>query len=285
MIGDKLRLLVLTHGSNKAAMIIERLITLSCAEIAGIFIETEQSPRRYSLTEKIKRSIRYDGYVSTMTRIIKRLTSASLADTGPSLNSHNRLREIAGAHHVPVHFVSNYHLPDSIEKMRAVEPDLGVVLGTNILKENVFALPRLGSINIHQGLTPYYRGGPPVFWELFNGESEVGLTVHFVAAKVDTGDVIAQDKLPLVYDHSYGLNYEAFIADYRERLYARAAELVPQTIQLIAEGSVTPIPQNIELGKRYRLPLKKEKDELRRRLRERMMEKRSLSVNNVGVEN
>jgi methionyl-tRNA formyltransferase len=285
MTGKKLRLLVLTHGSEKAATIIERLLTLPCAEVKGIFIETERSPRRYSLREKIKRSIRYYGFAETLSRTVSRFFTPAPVSSGPSKNSHQRLQEIADAHQVPVHFVPNYHLPESIELMRDVDADLGVVLGTNILKESVFSIPRLGSINVHQGLTPYYRGGPPVFWELFNGEGEVGLTVHYVAAKVDTGDVIAQDRIPLVYDYGHRLNYESFIEKYREKLFARTAELLPLAIQMIADGSVKPIPQNIELGKRYRLPVKKEKDELRRRLRQRRGEERKLSAGTIGIEN
>ncbi len=81
----------------------------------------------------------------------------------------------------------------------------------NIIKESVFSIPRFGSINIHQGLAPIYRGGPTVFWELFNGENEIGITVHFVAPKVDTGDIILQKTLPLEYDFSrYELNFENF---------------------------------------------------------------------------
>ena len=62
-----------------------------------------------------------------------------------------------------VYFLPNYQAEEAMGLMRAAEADLGIVWGTNILKECVFRIPRLGSINIHQGLTPYYRGGPPVF--------------------------------------------------------------------------------------------------------------------------
>jgi methionyl-tRNA formyltransferase len=167
--------------------------------------------------------------------------------------------------------------------MRQADSDLGVVLGTNILKASVFNIPRLGSINLHQGLAPYYRGGPPVFWELFNDESEVGITIHFVAAKVDTGDIILQETLPLIYDYAYGTKYEPFIAAFRERLSDRAADLVPASIRMLADGTANLRPQNIELGKRYRLPVKKEKDELRFRLRQRLRSINPLRVENAEV--
>ena len=156
--------------------------------------------------------------------------------------------------------------------MRGTQADLGVIYGTNIVRESVFRIPRLGSINLHQGLAPFYRGGPPVFWELYNGEREVGLTVHFVEAKVDTGAILLQEAVPLAYDDTHGDDFEAFIEAYTARLRARSAELVARAVELIAEGSYDARAQDTTQGKRYRLPTKREKDELRRRLRARRRE-------------
>ena len=274
MSGKRLRLMVFTHGSGKAADIIERLLALPCVEVGAVFVETVTSRRR-PLTEKLRRSIRYDGYVETLAKFIKLLKPAGPGaknDANQFADSHERLRKLGAERGFPAHFVPDFHRPESLALMREIGADLGVVLGTNILKESVFSIPRLGSINLHQGLAPYYRGGPTVFWELFNGESEVGVTVHFVAAKVDTGDIVVQETLPLVYDYAHGLNYEEFIAEYRERLSERAAELVPAAVRMLAEGTANLQRQDLELGKRYRLPVKKEKDELRRRLRRRRRE-------------
>jgi folate-dependent phosphoribosylglycinamide formyltransferase PurN len=285
---NSLRLMVLTHGSPKAVAIVERLLALPCARVAGIFVETVTTPR-YSMAEKLKRSIRYDGYSGTLVKYagkLLELTRGGGKTTGAvSPGSLESLRVMAADVGVPVHCVSNFHLPESIALMRASQPDLGVVLGTNILKEAVFSIPRLGSINTHQGLAPYYRGGPPVFWELFNDEPEVGLTVHFVAAKVDTGDIIVQETLPLIYDRGRGLDYESFLAEYRARLSDRAAVLVPQAIQMLAEGTANLRAQDITLGKRYRLPVKREKDELRRRLRQRLRIANPPATNELEVGN
>jgi hypothetical protein len=262
-----LRLILLTHGGVEMAL--ERLLALDCAKVVGIFIETDTT-RRVGLREKLRRSIRYDGYAATVAKFARAIFGRRTSgDAGAIEGSRDSLRRIAEAHHVPIHFVSNYHSEDSIALMRAANADLGVVLGTNILKESVFKIPRLGSINVHQGLAPYYRGCPAVFWELFNGEREVGLTVHFVESKVDTGDIVLQHTAPLEYDHSFGTDFDAFITHYRGGLVARCAQLVADAVQAIAEGTASPRPQDTSLGKRYRLPVKKEKDELRRRLRER----------------
>ena len=262
-----LRLLVLTHGAGELAL--ERLMGLASVEVAGIFVETKTGPQR-SFIEKLRRSIRYDGYGSTALKFARKLAgSREQIPRSDTDESHNRLRKIAADHSVPIHFVSDYHSRESIEMMRAANADLGVLLGTNILRESVFKVPRLGSINLHQGLAPYYRGCPAIFWELYNGEREVGITVHFVESKVDTGDIILQRTVPLEYDYRQGLDFEAFITDYRQKLVVPCANLIADAVQMIAAGNETRFSQNCSLGKRYRLPIKREKDELRRRLRER----------------
>lgn len=274
---EKLRLIALTHGGTELAL--RRLVQLECAEVVGIFIETDISRRR-SLREKIKRSIRYDGYWGTAAKFARKLLRLNVYDEGIQAisDSRDRLRHVADERAIPIHFVQNYHTDDSLGLMRAAGADLGVVLGTNILKESVFKIPRLGSINMHQGLAPFYRGCPSIFWELFNGEREVGLTVHFVESKVDTGDIILQRTVPLDYDYSYRLDYEAFIADYRQKLAVPSANLIAEAVQRIAQGRVAQRPQDTRLGTRYRLPVKKEKDEMRRRLRERQRQAASYPV-------
>jgi methionyl-tRNA formyltransferase len=268
MTQPNLRLLVLTHGAGELAL--ERLIGLQSVEVAGIFIETRAEPQR-SPVEKLRRSIRYDGYASTALKFARKLVGSREPGSASATTeeTRHRLRKIAADHSVPIHFVNDYHSSESIKMMRAANADLGILLGTNILRESVFKVPRLGSINLHQGLAPYYRGCPAIFWELYNGEREIGITVHFVEPKVDTGDILLQRTVPLEYDYNYGLDFEAFITDYRQKLTVPCANLIADAVQLIADGNETRQVQHCFLGKRYRLPIKKEKDELRRRLRAR----------------
>ena len=281
MSDKKLRVVLLTHGGCEKAL--ERLLALQCVEVAGVFIETDVI-RHSNFSEKIKRSIRYDGYWATAGKFARKLAGSRRSREVEAIeNGRDAVRKIAEDHNVPVYSVGNFHSETSIASLRAAEADLGVVLGTNILKESVFKVPRLGSINLHQGLAPYYRGCPAVFWELFNDEREVGLTVHFVESKVDTGEIILQRVVPLEYDYSYGVDFDRFIDDYRAGLVGRCAQLVADAVQALAEGTASPRPQDTSLGKRYRLPVKKEKDEMRRRLiRRRGLADNRLSPQGAG---
>ena len=260
----KLKVIILTHGG--AERLLELLAALEMVEIAGVYVETATEPQR-SLKQKIKRSIRYDGYLATLKKIVKPSGAEELKNVQTGQNELEKCAENLG---IPVFKVENYHAESAINLMREADADLGILYGTNIIRETVFAIPRLGSINIHQGLAPIYRGGPTVFWELFNGEKEIGITVHFVAAKVDTGDIILQKTVPLEYDFSrYDLNYEDFLNDFRARLKEPSAQLITDAVGLIAEGKEQRTKQDTSLGKRYRLPTKSEKDALLRVLKKR----------------
>ncbi len=257
-----MRLILLTHGG--AEIVLEKLHDLENIEIVGVFVETATTPSR-GIVEKIRRSIKYDGLLNTA----KKLFPKNGRKVDPS-EARNRTIEVGESLGLRVYKVDNFHSETSIELMIRAAADLGVIYGTNIIKENVFSIPTLGSINLHQGLAPYYRGGPPIFWELFNGEKEVGITAHFVAAKVDTGDILLQTTVPLEYDFTYGLNFEDFIGGFQSGLREESANLIAESVKLIASGDVQRKPQDVSVGKRYRLPVKREKDEMRRRLRQRM---------------
>jgi peptidoglycan/xylan/chitin deacetylase (PgdA/CDA1 family)/methionyl-tRNA formyltransferase len=86
--------------------------------------------------------------------------------------------------------VRSIHSPESLDLIKSVKPDLGIALAAPILKRSVFGIPRCGTINLHKGQVPNYKGMPPAFWELKAGETHIGCTVHFVSEKLDAGDVI-----------------------------------------------------------------------------------------------
>lgn len=99
---------------------------------------------------------------------------------------------------IEVKYVTNYHDEALINELKGEEYVLGVVFGTGILSPLVFEFPDNGMINIHQGVIPYYRGQPPGFWELYNDETEVGMTVHCVSSDLDGGDIVYQETLPIL---------------------------------------------------------------------------------------
>lgn len=258
---------MLTQGG--AEPLLTRLVRLPHIVVAGLFVETERTRRRSPL-EQIRRSIDYDGVWPTVAKLVRRVTRrppAARRAGSPSDPPH----DLAARLRLPVHRVTRYTDETALSAMAAARPDLGITWGTGILPPRVFDLPRYGTINLHQGHTPYYRGGPSVFWELYNGESQVGLTIHHVAASVDAGDVILQTLVPLDYDYDrFGTAFERFLDEARTTLRERGADLMAEAVRRVADGTATRQPQDVSLGRRYRLPTRRERDELRRRLRARV---------------
>lgn len=87
---------------------------------------------------------------------------------------------------------------ETYKLVKAVKPDLCVITHfERLIKSPILELPRLGFINLHPSLLPWYRGMSPQHWPIIYGEKEAGVTVHYVDAGIDTGDIIVQERIPL----------------------------------------------------------------------------------------
>jgi methionyl-tRNA formyltransferase len=116
-----------------------------------------------------------------------------------------------------------------VEQMKALEPDLFVVVAFRILPKEVFDIPKFGSFNLHGSYLPKYRGAAPIQWALINGETETGLTTFKLAEKVDTGNIYLQQKLEILPED----NFETL----HDRMSELGAKLVRKTVDLIESGS------------------------------------------------
>ena len=107
------------------------------------------------------------------------------------------LEDLTREYDIPVRYVSSMNGPESATILDEGKYDLGVVLGTEILKPHIFKKPRLGSINIHKGKVPEYRGMPYGFWELYDRAGSASVTIHKVEAGLDTGDVLTSNSVTI----------------------------------------------------------------------------------------
>jgi len=106
------------------------------------------------------------------------------------------LEQAASAYGIPYRRIGNPNAADFVESVRQRTADLIVsVACPYILKQALLSLPPQGCVNIHHAPLPRYKGMMPTFWQMFHGEKTVGVTVHFMAAKVDEGAALLQDQL------------------------------------------------------------------------------------------
>ncbi|MCL6494306.1 MAG: methionyl-tRNA formyltransferase [Ignavibacterium sp.] len=127
-----------------------------------------------------------------------------------------------------------------VEQMKALQPDLFVVVAFRILPKEIFEIPKFGSFNLHASLLPKYRGAAPIQWALINGEKETGLTTFKLAEKVDTGNIYLQEKVPIYPEDNFGTLHD--------RLSELGADVVLRTIEMIESGNYQLLPQDDSLA-------------------------------------
>lgn len=125
--------------------------------------------------------------------------------------------------------------PEFVEALRALRPDLGIVIAFRMLPEIVWAMPRLGTFNLHASLLPQYRGAAPINWAIINGETETGVTTFLLNHEIDKGAILDQVRVPIGPEDTVGTMYE--------RLMNIGTSLVTQTVDRISAGDITPVEQ------------------------------------------
>lgn len=123
-----------------------------------------------------------------------------------------------------------------IEDLQALNGDLFVVVAFRMLPEVVWAMPAMGTINLHASLLPQYRGAAPINWVLINGEEETGVTTFFIEKDIDTGNILKQASIPITNDTLAG--------ELHDQLMVLGADLLVQTIREIYEQTIQPTPQS-----------------------------------------
>lgn len=146
------------------------------------------------------------------------------------------VKEAALKHNLPILQPTNLKAPAFIEELKSYQANLQIVVAFRMLPEVVWAMPTLGTFNLHASLLPQYRGAAPINWAIINGETETGVTTFFLKHEIDTGSIIFQEKEPIHESDSIGTLYE--------RLMHKGAKLVLKTVKAIEVGDYPSLPQN-----------------------------------------
>lgn len=125
--------------------------------------------------------------------------------------------------------------PDFIEELRSLQADLQIVVAFRMLPEVVWAMPRLGTFNLHAALLPQYRGAAPINWAIINGDTQTGITTFFLDHDIDTGSVIQRVPVPILDTDN--------AEDVHDKLMYLGSDLVVETVDNILADRVHPIPQ------------------------------------------
>ena len=146
-------------------------------------------------------------------------------------------KEVALAHGIPVFQPRTLRDGGEDENIRALAPDLIVVVAYGcILPASVLAIPRFGCINLHVSLLPKYRGSAPVQWAVLNGDAETGVCIQQMDVGLDTGDVLALEKVAIGENETSG---ELF-----DRVTAVGAKLLCEMLPKLERGELIAQPQD-----------------------------------------
>jgi methionyl-tRNA formyltransferase len=146
------------------------------------------------------------------------------------------VRRLAEARGIPVFTPERFDSGDWIARLRAWQPDfIFSFYYRRLLPAAVLETARRGALNLHCSLLPKYRGRCPANWVLINGERETGVTLHYMVAKADAGDIVAQRGVPIADDDTahtlHGKLTAAAVALLRETYPQLCAGTAPRTVQ------------------------------------------------------
>lgn len=151
------------------------------------------------------------------------------------------IKKAAMAREVPIFQPENINEINFVEKLIEFEADIILVVAYGqILSEKILNIPKIGCINIHGSLLPKYRGAAPINWAIINGEKETGITYICMNSKVDDGDMIAQFKIDILSDETFG--------ELSNRLSWLSAKTVNKVLFDFQKGNLLPIIQNRKMA-------------------------------------
>jgi methionyl-tRNA formyltransferase len=196
-----------------------------------------------------------------LARLLSRSFAAMTLGALPSRPDAGRYHSIAQAcmaHGVPFQRIGNPNEAGFISGINDRKPDVLIsVACPYILKAQLLGTPPLGCINIHHAPLPRYKGMMPTFWQLYYGEKAVGLTIHYMVEKIDDGQALLQEALPV----RSGESLDTLI----RRSKRHGAHCLIRVLQQLQSQTQQMIALNRSDSSYFTFPTQKEIHEFRRR--------------------
>ena len=183
------------------------------------------------------------------------LTLKALVDIGAevvgiiSLRQHDHeieryeepIRTLAEKFQIPHYETKWMKEQDYAALINQLKPDIAFVIGCRILiPRDIYQIPPLGTLAVHDSLLPEYRGFAPLNWSILNGKDHTGVTLFYLSDLMDGGDIVAQKRVPIGPDETAPMVYE--------RVCQATVELIEESFPLLAQGVAPRIKQDYTTG-------------------------------------
>ena len=146
------------------------------------------------------------------------------------------VKTYAVEHDLPLFQPEKLRNEEFLSQIQSLNADIFVVVAFRMMPKVLFYMPRLGTFNLHASLLPDYRGAAPINYAVINGEAKSGVTTFFINEKIDEGNILLQAETEISPEDNAGTLHD--------RLMEIGAKLVVETLDGLAEGKLTEIPQN-----------------------------------------
>ncbi|MBB6443787.1 methionyl-tRNA formyltransferase [Bacillus benzoevorans] len=155
---------------------------------------------------------------------------------------------------IPVYQPEKISRAEELAPILELNPELVVTAAFGqILPRQLLEAPRFGCINVHASLLPDLRGGAPIHYSIIQGKEKTGVTIMYMAEKLDAGDMLTQIEVPILENDNVGTLHD--------KLSAAGAKLLAETIPPLLEGRLSPIPQ-VEEQATYAPNIKREQEKI-----------------------
>jgi len=151
------------------------------------------------------------------------------AGRGRKLNE-SAVKKYALQENLPILQPTNLKNETFLEDLKSLNANLQIVVAFRMLPKVVWQMPKHGTFNLHASLLPEYRGAAPIHWAIINGETKTGVTTFFIDDKIDTGEIILQEAIPV-------LNTET-VGTLHDKLMDLGAKLVAKTVDYISNDEI-----------------------------------------------
>lgn len=154
---------------------------------------------------------------------------------------HTPVKEKALELGLEVYQPKNVNSKESVEKIRALDPDFIVVVAYGqIIRKDILEIPKYDIINVHASLLPKYRGAAPINWSIIDGEEETGITIMEIQEGLDTGDMILKGSIKIEEDDD--------AISITDKLSKLGGDLLPEAILGLVDGSLVKKKQDDSLS-------------------------------------
>lgn len=198
-----------------------------------------------------KKSVRLHGYPFLIARALEFLKDFVRGNK-------DFLKEFCREHSIPFYLVDDHNSASSKHILQTLQTDILISANTRIIKGHILNTPAKAAVNFHTSKLPLYAGLDSIFWALYYGEKEIGVTVHYLAEGLDTGDILSQRTIPVTAD------------DDLSSLTAKAndigSQLMVETVERFENGDFSGTAQDLGRRTYFSWPTSAQRRELRRRM-------------------